>query len=229
MEERFEALLQSVENRITLEPVALDPALAEPEINERSDRGVRIHCYNWRSDPFEKIMMMTTSVEVPPIHQQNIIFYPRPNSDAPIFLFLNVITKSHIITIYNVCCPFNDRDYLAKYVDPLLPIYNRYAPFTGKHRRPDWFEKYRTPVTINGVYSKDQIEPIAECGLKLLDCYLENTALATDVDDEAQLQQIKAFQDKFREDIQTKDLGRNVLEKLTDDETAHRIFHEVAT
>ena len=114
------------------------------------------------------------------------------------------------------------RGSIAANLQPLCALYRQ-------HRRPDWFEKYRTPATINGVYSKDEIEPIVECGLQLLDCYLENTAFATDVNDETQLQQIKAFQDKFREDIQTKDLGRKVLEKLTNDETAHRIFHEVAT
>lgn len=226
MGERFEALMQGVESHIKLESVPLDPTLSAPETNER---GVRIHCYNWRADPFEKISMMDTSVVVPPMHQLNAIFYPLPNYDAPIFLFLTVITKSNIISIFNVCCPFHDRDYLAKYVDPLVQILDSYQPFTGKHRAPDWFEKYRTAATVFGVYSKEEISPITDCGLTMLDRYLESTATSSTVDDKAKLEQITAFQDQFRADIQTKDLGRKVLEKLTDEETAHRIFHEVAT
>jgi len=226
MGERFEALIQGVESRIKLESVPLDPALSAPATNER---GVRIHCYNWRADLFEKISMMDTSVVVPPMQQLNAIFYPRPNCDAPIFLFLTVITKSNIIAIFNVCCPFKDSDYVEKYVDPLLPILDSYRPFTGKHRNPDWFEKYRTPATVFGVYSKKEIAPITDCGLALLDRYLESTATSSTVDDKVRLKQIKTFQDQFRADIQTKDLGRKVLEKLTDEETAHRIFHEVAT
>ena len=54
-------------------------------------------------------------------------------------------------------------------------------------------------------------------------------AAAKPIADEERLRRIAAFQEQFRDDIRTKDVGRNVLEKLTNEETAHRIFHEVAT
>ena len=117
------------------------------------------------------------------MHQLNSIFYPRPDYDFPIFLFLTVVTKSNVIAIFNVNCPFKDAAYTATYVDPLTPILESYPPFSGRDRYPDWFEKYRTPATIFGVFGKDQLEPLTECGLAFLETYLRRAVVATKVED----------------------------------------------
>jgi len=52
---------------------------------------------------------------------------------------------------------------------------------------------------------------------------------ANKVDDPERLERIASFNEMLREDIRQKDVGRSVLAKSTDDETARRIFYEVAT
>ena len=226
MGERFELLINQVRNRLELEEIPIAPELAAPQTNER---GVRIRSYNWSADRFEKISMMDTLVEVPPMNQLNSMFYPAPAFDIPIFLFLTVVTKSNIIAIFNACCPFADDNYQQTYITPLLPILDRYPPFSGKNRDPEWFEKYRTNATVFGVFAKDQIDVITECGLALLDQYLQTARQAKPVEDETRLASIGRFHELFRQDIRTKDVGRSVMAKLTDDETARRTFYEVAT
>ncbi len=226
MDQRIDLLMDEVRNHVELEPIAIDPDLAAPKTN---GRGMKLRSYNWQADRFSKISVMDTSVEVPPMHQLNSIFYPRPDYDFPIFLFLTVVTKSSVIAIFNVNCPFNVAAYRATYVDPLTLILESCPPFSGKDRYPDWFEKYRTPATIFGVFPKDQLKPLTGCGLAFLETYLLRAMVATKVEAPDRLVQIASFHQQFKEDIRNKDRGRGVLAKLTDEETARRIFYEVAT
>ena len=73
------------------------------------------------------------------------------------------------------------------------------------------------------------MELLTECGLSFLETYLQRVARAKRVEDSDRLLQIVKFHEQFKEDIRNKDRGRGVLEKLTDEETARRIFYEVAT
>ena len=84
-------------------------------------------------------------------------------------------------------------------------------------------------MTIFGVFSKGQENQISECGLEYLRVYLELIAQAKKVDDPSRLDCIARFHEQFRDDIRERDRGRGVLAKLTDDETARRMFYEVAT
>lgn len=226
MGQRMDQLLKQVRNHLELEPIAIDPALAAPKTR---GRGMRIRSYNWQAERFSKISVMDTTVGIPPMQQLNSMFYPRPEYDFPIFLFLTVVTKSNVIAIFNVNCPFEDANYIATYVDPLTLIRESYSPFSGRDRYPDWFEKYRTSATIFGVFGKDQLEQLTGCGLAFLNAYLKAATTAKKVVDPDRLILIANFHEQFKNDIRDKDRGRGVLEKLTDEETARRIFCEVAT
>ena len=226
MTDRFERLTRQIREQVDLQTITLASDLAEAQSEERK---VRIQSYNWSSKKFDKITVMHTSVAVPPMDQLNSIFYPSPCYDLPIFLFLTVVTKSHVIAIYNANCPLSDDESKARYVDPLMPIYKKYAPFDGKERYPDWFEKYRNPTTIFGLYPMDQLETLVSCALEYLHTYLQIAREAPRVEDPERLAHIDKFHEQFREDIRTKDRGRWVLAKLMSDEYARRIFYEVAT
>ena len=218
--------MERLHSRMDLEPIVLDPNLAAPQTQ---GRGMKIRSYNWKAERFSKISVMDTSVSVPPMDQLNSMFYPRPDYDFPIFLFLVVVTKSNVIAIFNVNCPFQDPAYTATYVDPLTSILKQYPPFTGRNRYPDWFEKYRTDATIFGVFAKDELDSLTECGLTFLETYLERASSASIVKEPDRLERIAWFHEQFKKDIRDKDRGRGVLAKLTDEETARRIFYEVAT
>jgi hypothetical protein len=226
MADRFERLLQRIREQVELQPIALAPDLAAAE---GSGRAMQLRSYNWRASQFSKITVMQSSVEIPPMDQLNAIFYPDPGYDFPIFLFLTVVTKSHVIAIYNVNCPFTDNAYKALYIDPLMPVYERYAPFEGRERYPDWFEKYRNPATIFGVFPIDQLDDLMACALDYLRIYLRHAKKALKVEDTGRLGPIERFHEQFKEDIRTKDRGRWVLAKLMSDEYARRVFYEVAT
>lgn len=226
MDQQLKALLDSLRKQIDLEPIAIDPALTAPE---DSQRAIQLNCFNWRTERFAKITVMQTSVGVPPMNQLNSIFYPKPNYDFPIFLFLHVRTKSHVIAIFNVNCPFSGQTYMARYIDPFMSIQKKYPPLKGKDRYPDWFDKYRNAATVFGVYPKDQADQLAECGLEYLKMYLTLTAAAPKIDAPDRLQHLARFHNQFKSDIRNKDRGRLVLAKLTNKNLARRLFYEVAT
>lgn len=226
MADRFERLMQCIREYVDLQPVELAPELAG---SGDAGRGMQISCYNWHAEKFRKVTVMETSVEVPPMHQLNSILYPRLHYDLPIFLFLTVVTKSHVIAIYNINCPFTDNANKLAYVDPFLPVYEKYSPFDGKERYPDWFEKYRTPVTIFGLYTMEKLDDLVACALDYLRIYLQLAQNARLVDEPDRLLHIEKFHEQFKQDIRTKDRGRWVLAKLMSDEYARRVFYEVAT
>lgn len=226
MADRFEQLLGCIREQVELRPVELASDLAAAE---DANRGMWLRSFNWHADQFSKITVMESSVEVPPMHQLNSILYPRPDLDLPIFLFLTVVTKSHVIAIYNVNCPFPGEVSAAEYIEPLIPVYEKYAPFDGRDRCPDWFEKYRTPTTIFGLYTMDKLDSLVACALEYLHVYLQLSQNAQRVEDPERLAHIARFHGQFKEDIRTKDRGRWVLAKLMSDEYARRVFYEVAT
>ena len=226
MDQQLETLMDRLRQQVDLESIALDPALTAPDACQRA---MQLNCFNWRAERFTKISVMQTSVEVPPMNQLNSIFYPQPEYDFPIFLFLHVLTKSHVIAIFNVNCPFSDKSYFARNVDPFVPVQKKFPPLEGKDRYPDWFDKYRNAATIFGVYSKAQADQLAACGLEYMQIYLKLAAEAPKVDAPDRLERITSFHEQFKDDIRNKDRGRLVLAKLTNEETARRVFYEVAT
>ena len=226
MDQQLEALMDRLRQDVDLEPMTLDPALTAQDAYQRP---MQLNCFNWRAERFAKISVMQTSVEVPAMNQLNSIFYPQPVYDFPIFLFLHVLTKSNVIAIINVNCPFSDKSYFARNVDPFVPIQKSFPRLEGKNRYPEWFEKYRNDATVFGVYSKNQADQLAACGLDYLQAYLKLAAEAPKVDAPDRLERIARFHEQFKNDIRNKDRGRLVLAKLTSEEMARRVFYEVAT
>ena len=226
MDQQLDVLIGRLRHQLNLEPIAIDPALTAPG---SSQRAMQLNCFNWQTEQFAKIAIMQTSVEVPPMNQLNSIFYPKPNYDFPIFLLLHVLTKTNVIAIINLNCPFSDRSYTATYVDPFVRIQKKYPPLDGKDRYPDWFDKYRNSATVFGVYRKSQADQLTECALEYLQIYLALAARAPQVEAPERLQRIAHFHEQFKNDIRNKDRGRLVLAKLTNKKTARRIFYEVAT
>ncbi len=226
MDQQLEAIMEQLRQDVDLQPMAIDPALTASDAYQKP---MQLNCFNWRAERFAKISIMQTSVEVPPMNQLNAIFYPQPDYDFPIFLFLHVLTKSNVIAILNVNCPFSDKSYFSRNVDPFVPIQKSFPALKGKNRYPDWFEKYRNNATVFGVYSKAQADQLTSCGMEYLRTYLKLAAKAPKVDEPDRLKRITSFHEQFKNDIRSKDRGRLVLAKLTNEEMARRIFYEVAT
>ncbi len=209
-----------------LEPVDIDPDLVQPKSRLKI---LRAHHYNWRADRFCKIFGMRFSVKLPPMEQLNTIFYPQTNLDVPIFIFFCLVTKRKLIAHLNVNCPFDDAEYRAGHVDPLVAILDRYPPFECKDRYPEWMKKYRNPCTIYGMFAQERLDDLTDCAFSYLDVYLHQAASAEKVEDPDRLERISRFQEQFKEDIRTQDKAQGMIAKMIGTDKARRIFYEVTT
>ncbi len=209
-----------------LEPVDIDPDLAQPKSRLKI---LTARHYNWRTDRFCKIFGMRFSVKLPPMEQLNTIFYPQTDLDVPIFIFFCLVTKRKLIAHLNVNCPFDDAEYRAGHVDPLVAILDRYPPFECKDRYPEWMKKYRNPCTIYGMFSQERLDDLTDCAFSYLDAYLHRATSAAKVEDPDRLEQIGRFQEQFKEDIRTQDKAQGMIAKMIGADKARRIFYEVTT
>ena len=225
-QERFQAIVDRAEARLALEPVTIDPELAEP----RSFLKVlKARHYNWTGPRFTKVFGMRFDVTLPPLEQLNTIFYPRPEYDVPIFIFFCLETKRKLIAHLNVNCPFDDEQYRSRWVTPLVEILHRYPAFECPDRYPEWMKKYRNDCTIYGMFTRDRGEDIENCALDYLDFYLDEATRAQPVAEADRLAQIARFQDQFRDDIRTQDKAQKMIAKMIGADKARRIFYEVTT
>ncbi len=225
-DQRLEAIIERLRGVEALEEMQVPRELAEP----RSFLKVlRANHYNWSSPHFRKVFGMRYRVKIPKIEQLNSIFYPRNNYDVPVFIFFLMQTKRKVIAHLNVCCPFDDDAYRAKWVDPLVAILNRYEPFESNDRYPEWMKKYRNASTIYGLFPGERIDEISACCFDYLDYYLSQLAAAEPVSDPARQQAIARFQDGWVNDIRTQDKAQGMIAKMIGADTARRIFYEVTT
>jgi hypothetical protein len=211
---------------MVLEPVKLDPELAEPKSHLKV---LKANHYNWRAERFTKLFGMRFSVKVPPLEQLNTIFYPRTEFDIPIFIFFCLVTKRKVVAHLNVNCPFDDEQYQARYVARLATILNSYPSFETKDRYPEWMKKYRNACTIYGMFSGEQLDDLTGCMFEYLEAYLQNVADARPVADREQRAKIAAFHDQFKEDIRTQDKAQGMIARMIGADTARRIFYEITT
>ena len=209
-----------------LEPVDIDPDLAEPKSRLKV---LKARHYNWRADRFCKIFGMRFSVKLPPMEQLNTIFYPQADLDVPIFIFFCLVTKRKLIAHLNINCPFEDSGYRARHVDPLVAILDQYAPFECKDRYPEWMKKYRNPCTIYGMFPQERLDDLTDCAFGYLDAYLHQVTSAERVRDPDRLEQINRFHEQFKEDIRTQDKAQGMIAKMIGADKARRIFYEVTT
>ena len=209
-----------------LEPVDIDPDLAEPKSRLKV---IKARHYNWRADRFCKIFGMRFSVKLPPMEQLNTIFYPQADLDVPIFIFFCLVTKRKLIAHLNINCPFDDAAYRERHVDPLLAILDQYPPFDCKDRYPEWMKKYRNSCTIYGMFPQERLDDLTECAFGYLDAYLQKVTSAERVGDPDRLEQISRFHAQFKQDIRTQDKAQGMIAKMIGADKARRIFYEVTT
>ena len=225
-DQRLEAIVERLRGVESLEEIPVPAELAEPKSFLKV---LRANHYNWSSQRFRKVFGMRFSVKAPRIEQLNSIFYPRDNYDVPVFIFFCMLTKRKVIAHLNVCCPFDDAEYRAKWVEPLVQILNRYEPFESNDRYPEWMKKYRNDCTIYGLFPRDRIDDLSDCCFEHLDYYLSQVADAEPVTDPARQRAIGAFLDKWVDDIRTQDKAQGMIAKMIGADTARRIFYEVTT
>ena len=226
MDALFNSVVDQVRASFPLQPMALDPELAEP----RSFLKVLdAKHYNWRADGFDKLFGMRFKVKLPPLDQLNIILYPEQCYATPIFLFFCLATKRKVITHIGLNYPFEDAAYIAKWVDPLAELQGKYASFEAMDRYPEWMKKYRQPPTIMGMYTKDRLDDVSGCAHDYLAHYLHFASQAEVETDPERLARIAAFHDQFREDIRTQDKAQGMIAKMIGKEKARRIFYEITT
>ncbi len=226
LEQRFQAMLAMVNEKLPLEPVAIDPELAEPRSFLKI---LKARHMNWEAPRYRKIFGMRFSVKIPSLDQMNFIMYPAPGHDAPIFLFFCLLTGRKLIAHVNVNCPFRDEAYMQKWVAPLLEAQQRYASFACDDRYPEWMLKWRTPAGIYGMLPKDRFDDFMNCGLDYLRIYLDLVAQSEPVTDPVRGTQISEAHAQFVSDIRTQDKAQGMMARMIGAEKARRIFYEVTT
>jgi hypothetical protein len=226
LDQLLDEAMQRIADTVTLRPVQLEPELAKPKSLLKI---LDADHYNWEADRFRKLFAMRFRVKLPPLDQVNMIFYPQPACDAPIFLFFCLLTKRKIIAHLNVNCPFNDADYQARWVTPLAQILHSYPAFDAADRYPEWMQKYRRECTVMGMFGQDRYTDLHHCAMQYLDHYMQQVARSAPVEDPARLATIRAFHDRFVDDIRTQDKAQGMISKMIGKETARRIFYEVTT
>lgn len=225
-DERFQAIISKINAQIPLREVELDPELTKADSFLKI---LRVKCYNWNSDILEKVHTLRFTVSVPNLDALNMILYPQKNLDAPIFLIFYLITKRKIICHLNVNTPSNDPAYKEKWVDPLMPILNRYDTFDCKDRYPEWMANRRHEPTIYGLFEKDRLDELTSLGFDYLEQYLSTLKNCAPVTDQQKLTELAEFHHQFREDIRTQDKAQGMMSKFIGKKKAHRIFYEVTT
>jgi Ferredoxin-dependent bilin reductase len=226
IEGRFNGLIQRINAVFPLQPVALDPALAEPKSFLKI---LKARHYNWQAEGFRKVFGMRFTVRLPSLDQMNLILYPEADRDTPIFLMFCLMTGRKVICHVNVNAAFDDPEYTARWVAPLTAARERHGSFDCADRYPDWMLKWRTPAAIMGMFPKERFDAFMDCGLDYLDHYLRAAQAAAPVTDPARLARIRESQAQFVSDIRTQDKAQGMMAKMIGSATAHRIFHEITT
>jgi hypothetical protein len=226
LEAWFQASLARVQRRFPLEPVAIDPELAEPKSFLKI---LKARHMNWTAERWRKVFGMRFNVRIPALDQMNFIMYPQARYDTPVFLFFCLLTGRKVICHVNVNCMRDDEAYRDRWVAPLLEAKRRYGSFECDDRYPDWMLKWRTSAGIYGMFRRERCADFLRCGLDYLDIYLDRARSANPVTDPAQLAAIAARQAQFVNDIRTQDKAQGMIAKMIGAETARRIFYEVTT
>lgn len=226
LDELMTTAMARVDARVPLQAVELDPELARPKSFLKV---LDANHYNWTAAGFRKLFGMRFRVKLPPIDQINLIYYPQPDRDTPIFIFFCLLTKRKVISHLNVNCPFDDAAYRAKWIEPLAGILHRYPSFECEDRYPEWMKKYRNDTTIYGMLPRERFDDLRRCALDYLDYYLQQGLDSPAETDPSRLQQIQAFHDGFVSDIRTQDKAQGMIARMIGKDKAKRIFYEITT
>lgn len=226
LEAAFGLLMDKVESRFPLAPVALDPELATPKSFLKI---LKARHMNWTAPGFRKVFGMRFNVKLPALDQMNFIMYPEARFDTPIFLFFCLLTGRKLICHVNVNCMVDDGAYRDKWVAPLVAAQRRHGSFECDDRYPEWMLGWRTAAGIYGMFPRERCGDFIRCGLDYLDIYLDLAKGARPVTDPARLREIAERQARFVSDIRTRDKAQGMIAKMIGAEKARRIFHEITT
>ncbi|WP_101759046.1 hypothetical protein [Oceanicoccus sp. KOV_DT_Chl] len=225
-DQRLQAVLEKVSGLLPLREVAVDADISD---NSAFLKLVNVSCHNWTAGKLSRIGALRMTVKIPALDALTIIFYPQENTDAPIFLLFFLITGRKVISHFNVCTPFDDENYLNKWVKPLDGILAAYPEFECMDRYPDWMKQYQHDSTIYGLFKQDKLADLTACSFEFLDHYLQLVAASDVVTNTDQLAHIASFHEKFKTDIRTRDKAQGMTSKFIGKEKARRIFYEVVT
>ncbi len=226
LDDLLTGFMRRISEKVDLEPLELEEEIARPKAFLKV---LDAEHFNWQGGPFRKLFAMRFRVKLPPLDQINTIFYPQPDYSAPIFIFFCLLTKRKAIGHLNVNCPFDDADYRARWVDPLLALRDRYPSFECDDRYPEWMKKYRNDCTIYGMFSRDRYADLRDCAIDYLAYYLEQLEDLQPETDPARLARIAGFHAGFVDDIRTQDKAQRMIAKMIGKQKARRIFYEVTT
>jgi hypothetical protein len=226
LESRFQALIGTIDGRIGLTAVPVEPELAEPGSFLKI---LKARHYNWSAPRFRKVFGMRFDVRLPPLEQMNLIIYPDSTYDTPIFLMFCLLTRNKVILHVNVNCTSDHPDYRQKWVAPLLAIQARYPDFSCDDRYPDWMQKWRTPAGIYGMFPKARSDDFWACAGEYLEAYLDLAVANEPITDPARRVQVEAANAQFVSDIRTQDKAQSMMARMIGKDTARRIFWEVTT
>ena len=222
----FDLVIERIGAVSPLKAMPIEAELAKPKSFLKL---VDAEHYNWSSNEFRKVFGMRFRVKVPPLDQLNIIAYPAADKNLPLFIFFCMLTKRKCIAHINVNLPFSDAAYIDQHVKPLVDIRNTYEPFECKDRYPAWMQKFQNECSIYGLFPRDRYDDIADCAIRYADAYMQQVAAAEVETNPERLDQLKAFQDQFIDDIRTQDKAQGMIAKMIGKKTARRIFYEVTT
>ena len=223
-DQRKNAILAKMETHLSLEPIDLGRDLASFEVE-----GFKLRVSSWQANNCRKVWCARHTMTEAGVDALNAFVYPATQYDAPIFLILFVITRRKVMCHFNINTPLEDDDYKAKWVDPLTEILKTYPTFEAKGQYPEWLLPYRHSCSVRGMHDLEQLDDLTNCMLDYLDVYLPKLTASEPISDPNTLIRIKAFHERFCDDIRTKDPGLRIMANFMSKDLLNRFFHEVFT
>ena len=224
--ERMNQVIERTRAHVPLEPVPMDPELQEADSLLKI---LKVRCHNWRAEKLRKIGTLRFFVNLPPLDALNMIFYPKENVDAPIFILFFLETRRKLICHININTPSQDPEYLKHWVGPMEELRSQYPSFEAKDRYPEWMKKYRHPCTVYGLFPKDSTDDLSRFMFDCLEAYASRLAGAPWVENPDRLRELQEFHTQWIDDIRTQDKAQGMISKFIGKAKARRIFHEVST
>lgn len=223
MDDLYAQVFEKIEKSLALQR---DPIPRELEEISYPFHILQMRCSNWRSERIDKMYSMRLKLLMPSLNIFGVNIYPSQKYEVPMFLFDLSCTRKKIVAFINITQISNTPKYIKKYIDPFARVRKKYDHLPARPL-PAWLEAYKSTGTIYAHPSIDQLGVLKACVMEYLQVYLEILASAPTVESCERQQHIKAFHEKFKFDLTTKDGARHMLAKVIGKNRAARIYNEV--